>query len=412
MAGACSPAGSDMGARDRTSSCSRLARASAGLLLAAAPCACARSEAIPAGPRLLCEEPTHDFGIVWEGTLLEHEFRLRVAGSEDLVVNHVRADCGCTVAELLSVGEGISAPDSPIHMGTPLAPESELRLRVRYDTRGRRGDVPRQIRVYGNQAEGSTVLTLEADVRPWLVVDPDRPIVVQALAKEGAEASLRVESAVGERFGLAPSGEGIPPSVHVEASPVDDPVDGRAQAWNVRVRVEPGLAIGTHRFPIHLVSDVARPAAPEHPERGFFSVAPVLAVQVQGPVALSDEQVVFGVIGADELVARTVRVSSKDRGFGFPEPKVRFEPLRETDLDLASSSRIRVRAVEGSSAWDIELSFDGLTEGPSGNLLGVLVVETGHPDVPLLKAQVHVTRLAPAQRATRSPASTRAGDAH
>ena len=51
-------------------------------------------------PRLVCEQPTFEFGELDESAVVEHEFVLRNAGTAPLNITSVRAACGCTVASL------------------------------------------------------------------------------------------------------------------------------------------------------------------------------------------------------------------------------------------------------------------------------------------------------------------------
>ena len=49
---------------------------------------------------LRCAEPSVDFGQVWEGEILSHEFVFDALGPTSVTIEAVKADCGCTVAWL------------------------------------------------------------------------------------------------------------------------------------------------------------------------------------------------------------------------------------------------------------------------------------------------------------------------
>jgi hypothetical protein len=51
-------------------------------------------------PRILCEEPTFDFGSRDASETVDHTFVLRNTGTADLEIKSVQPACGCTTAEL------------------------------------------------------------------------------------------------------------------------------------------------------------------------------------------------------------------------------------------------------------------------------------------------------------------------
>jgi len=51
------------------------------------------------GPRLRCDQPTYDFGTVWDGDKIEHAFLVRNDGDNTLEILTVQPTCGCTLAK-------------------------------------------------------------------------------------------------------------------------------------------------------------------------------------------------------------------------------------------------------------------------------------------------------------------------
>ena len=86
-------------------------------------------------PRLVCEQPSFDFGSVYEASVVEHEFVVHNAGSAPLSIANVRASCGCTVASL---------QDSIV------APGTQTVIRTRLSLQGRRGHQSKSITVQSN----------------------------------------------------------------------------------------------------------------------------------------------------------------------------------------------------------------------------------------------------------------------
>lgn len=76
-----------------------------------------------AGPRIVVEPATHDFGTAAQNKTLTKEFTLKNAGTEELVVGDVSTTCGCTVAQLST--KTLKPGDS-----TPLVVNLETRTAV------------------------------------------------------------------------------------------------------------------------------------------------------------------------------------------------------------------------------------------------------------------------------------------
>jgi len=348
--------------------------------------------ATSAGP-LAVERPLRDFGEVWEGAVLEHEWT--VAVREDLALNEPSTDCGCTLALLEREGPSGRAPYAP---GDPLAAGDRLHLRVEYDTRGRQGPSGRKV-VLTSPSGASLLLRVEADVRPWLVAEPQRLAFERVREGEGAEREILVRSASGEPFGLVATRRALPD--WVEVTPTPEGGDGtRAPVWRVRVRLLADAPRGTYGYPIELVSDVHHGGSSDGGTRAH-AVAPTWPLQVVGPVALSTPSLDFGVVHPDEVVSRTLRLEGFEPGFSLAAAGARLEPLRsgsatgeegEPPFLLQRTARVRVLP-ERDGAREIEVTLDGLDPELQGSFLARLVVDTGHPAIPRLEALVRGVRL-------------------
>ncbi len=366
------------------------------LLLGGAAAGCAEDAARTG---LACPAPAFLFGAVYEGAVLVHEFALEVRG-EPLSIRAIDSDCGCTLARLERIGA--AGAREAVELGAALEPGTRLFLAARYDTRGKRGPTQRSIQVRadplhgGPAADGAPlVLTLAAVVGPWLVAEPDELGYVRLAEGESGERSFRVRSVAGESFHLSATRRGIPDALGIDLAPEEPDGAGRARAWRVRLAMGSELPRGVHSYPIELVSDVENPdgAPGEDGARARHALAPALGVEVLGPVSLSPPSVVFGVVGADETVARTVRLECHDPGFVLAEPKARVEPLRaEEPFPLGRTASVRTRPVAGQNAWEIEVLLGGLDEAVTGTFLARLVVDTGHPTLGRLEAPISGVR--------------------
>jgi hypothetical protein len=321
-----------------------------------------------------------DFGRVFEGAVLTHEWRLTARGA--LLVRETKSDCGCTVAGLTRESAGV---ERPFQAGETLAPGEVLRVKASYDTRGRIGPAERTITLLTGQ-DGVVPLRLAADVHRWLVCEPDTLPFLRVLEGESREVAFEVRSLGGEPFGLAPTGRAIPPALTLTPTALAPDASGRSNRWRVVARLGADAPRGTHSYPLELASDVPIPGT----ER-VHTVAPAWNLQVLGPVALSSPNLEFGLVGAGETVAKSVRLESFDPGFVLAEPRARLEALRKDEpFPLGATAQVHLHA--RGAAYDIEVTLAGLAPEVQGNFLARLVVETGHPRLATLEALVRGVR--------------------
>lgn len=354
--------------------------AAALLALSALAQACSgRTAEEPVGAHLVCEEDEVDFGPVFEGDLLEHEFVFEVVGEGLEAIETVRADCGCTLAQLQV--EDAEGTLRPYENGSPLTSGSRVHVQVSYNTRGKHGKAPRTITLYA--AEGAVTARVLADVSPWLRVEPEFSDLGILRETESAQTSFEVASAVGKSFRLSHLARALPPQVAVQLTPLD--ADGRpgeapARRWRVDVRLGVGMPRGSHIYPIELRTDqFHRHGAP-------ILATPQLTVQVVGPVSLTPGSLAFGIVPPRSDVSRTTRYVVRDPDLPLVRPTLRLESVRPAGLDLASHATLRVLDVPGERAFDLRVTLSGLEPLPQGNFFGRLVVETGLEREPSLEA--------------------------
>ncbi len=111
----------------------------------------AMSVACVGAPQLEVSELVYDFGVVIEGTEVEHDFLLTNRGDEDLVILSVTATCGCTTTSLST---------------STLPPLREVRLSVQLSTVGYGGaSVEKHVTIKTNDPQApQAVLALRGTV--------------------------------------------------------------------------------------------------------------------------------------------------------------------------------------------------------------------------------------------------------
>lgn len=193
-------------------------------------------EPAPAGgpaPRVTVAAPVHDFGAVEQGTVVEHVFRLKNAGTAPLRVDHVKGTCACTVG--VATGEAIP-------------PGEEAWVTMRLDTATLAGRTSKTATVYTNDpATPYLGVSLTGEVLADLVV---RPATVY-VGRVRRDAVVRRELAVaaGRPGGTATVASVEPGSPRVRAW-LEAAADGGA---GQRVVVEVNAAAAPGRFSDDLV---------------------------------------------------------------------------------------------------------------------------------------------------------------
>ncbi|MEM7308716.1 MAG: DUF1573 domain-containing protein [Planctomycetota bacterium] len=335
---------------------------------------------------IVCTADVHDFGRVWEGSEVAHEFILTAGGEAPLILVSVRPDCGCTLAHIEVLND--DGTRTEYEMETPVEPGTKLALAATYDSKGRDGHQSRTIKVYGNIAHGVREMKLQADVRPFLKVEPR----IQSLGKlsqlESATTDYVVKSVGGERFSLKPTRKGLPDELTVAVEPVDPDDDGRATSWKIVANLGIGMPKGIRSYTLDLETDLVNRQAAPRPDgkESHFVISPMVNAMIVGPVAALPQNINFGMVSAGQTVAKTVTLESHDPGFSMPEPTVEVKAYREgASLAFADTLRITKRPSEEKNGWEIELLLEGLGEEVGRSFLGKLVIDTGHPDEPQLE---------------------------
>ena len=109
-------------------------------------------------PVVAVEEPVFDFGDIFQGDAVTHEFRFRNDGDAPLVIDRVKSSCGCTA---------VLAADKTVPPGQSSA------LTARFDSGRFRGNVQKLIYLYSNDpARPMVQLKVKANVIPILDIEP------------------------------------------------------------------------------------------------------------------------------------------------------------------------------------------------------------------------------------------------
>lgn len=175
-------------------------------LLALAPRARAEdapsSEPAPAepAPRIHCEQRVFDFGEADNSTTVHHEFVIENQGDALLTIAEVRADCGCTVADLSS---------------KEIEPAGRATLSANLKLQGRIGRQVKSIHLFSNDpAQPTFSVTLEGTATSLVSIEPARIEARGTAAEPLVAQTVTVKSALSHPLRITQVNAGHP---HVDA---------------------------------------------------------------------------------------------------------------------------------------------------------------------------------------------------
>ncbi|GAA4470676.1 hypothetical protein GCM10023189_59770 [Nibrella saemangeumensis] len=103
-------------------------------------------------PKLtFAEKGVYDFGTITEGDTVEHVFKFVNTGDIPLIINNITASCGCTM------------PEWPRE---PIAPGAESSIKVRFNSRSKRGEQYKTVSIFANTDPAITDLQFRVMVNP------------------------------------------------------------------------------------------------------------------------------------------------------------------------------------------------------------------------------------------------------
>ncbi|MCL7986458.1 DUF1573 domain-containing protein [Sphingobacterium sp. lm-10] len=90
-----------------------------------------------------------DFGQIGDGEVVEHTFKFKNTGTEPVIVSRVSTSCGCT---------------TPEYTATPVAPNQEGEVKVRFDSHGQSGKQQKIVTVVSNAKNNIQTVQLKGEV--------------------------------------------------------------------------------------------------------------------------------------------------------------------------------------------------------------------------------------------------------
>lgn len=120
-------------------------------------------------PKLVCNEPLKDFGVVVKGEEVFHSFEIKNEGKADLNILDVRPSCGCTIAESDRV----------------IKPGQTGKVKTKLETKDFKGPITKDITLVTNDPENPQFkLFLKATIKAVVDVLPDANLRFVKLKRE------------------------------------------------------------------------------------------------------------------------------------------------------------------------------------------------------------------------------------
>jgi hypothetical protein len=321
---------------------------------------------------------TRDFGEVWEGLVLEHDFAL--TAHAPLAVSAVNRSCGCTRAELWWEGGG---ERRPYVYGDRLEAGDSLVLEAAFETLGRPGTQHKTLDVLGDWPGGRLTLALDAVVVSYLTASPPEVGVPDSIAGQSRSGRAELRAADGRTFSARVDRTGLPPGLALDLRPLAVDADGRSPVWELLLDVEPELAVGSYRWPIRIATDLtAEGFAPGGPGSRPDCLQGVVRFEHHRRARLEAQprHVSLGLLDAGQLSGQAVRVLALAEDASLDQPQVTLEVALTDGSDLSEHFRAEFdpKGLAGEPA--LQVTCLGLPEGRSGAFRGAVRLGFGRDD--------------------------------
>lgn len=279
-----------------------------------------QAQPAPATPgqaaKIVCENPSFDFGAAEPNSTVEHEYVIKNAGDLTLEIRRVQPSCGCTVAQLSQ---------------QLLKPGETATIKASLNLTGRSGHQEKHIIVESNDPQTPTmILNLRGDVRQDFLITPDRLSPGQIRGDVPVEMDVVFTSGVSQAVHVVKA-QSATTNLLVELSEME-----AGKKYRIHVKTAAPLPPGALDGKIQIFTDY-----PAHP---VFDV-PFNAV-VMGPVVVAPPQILLSA-GITNPVTRFVIIrngtatSVNVLGVESPDPAITTESVKIS----AGITRIQVNNV-------------------------------------------------------------------
>jgi hypothetical protein len=284
----------------------------------------ARELEVEHAPKIVCAEPTYNFGEMENAKDVEHTFILKNEGDLSLEIRQVRPSCGCTVAN-------ISQKTIP--------PDGQAQVSTRLSLRGRQGPQRKTISVESNDPKQPMfVLSLEGAAIEEMRVQPNQLFFGRITSDSSVTGAVEI-TVQGTNVVKVTRTESNTSNLTAttESSP-----DGKF--FRVSVSTQPPLPRGMLRGNVHIETD--------HPKHAAMDIA--VSAFIVGDITFAPEELPV-VEQAGQPASRYILVRS-ETGKKFqivtveaplPSMAYKIQPVRAGGYQVELNNIPSTREVEG-----------------------------------------------------------------
>lgn len=300
-----------------------------------------------AAPKIMFQEIEHDFGKVGPDETVKHTFKFRNEGNETLLIGEIKTTCGCT-GTLLSQNE--------------IPPKGEGFVEVSFHSGRSSGARRKAIFVASNDPEQPTAkLEIAADV---VVPVEVRPRALYWVADRNEKSARAIDLIYSPDIKLnIKTLELSSPAFTATYLPMSE---ADMQGYRINIEYNGTLPLGNFHERLTVTTDNE-----QYPK---FDVA--LRGKVIGPVKVVPDSVALGVIKAETLPTRTIRIFDADKANFTITSVESTSPLIAYELNKDGDS----------NRYIIKISLT--QQPPAGAFSERLSIKTNDPADPVVEVPV------------------------
>lgn len=263
----------------------------------------AAAPAAPAGhaPKIVCEQPTFDFGQTEPGSTVTHDFTIKNGGDLTLQITRVQPSCGCTVAKISS---------------QTIKPGETANITANLNLAGRPpGHQEKHILVESNDPQTPTLLLhMRGDVRQDIQLAPDRLSPGQIRADQVVEMEVLFSTSLATPVQVKDVRTTLP-ALKAEVATVE-----AGKRYKILVKTVPPLAAGPLEGLIQVTTD--------YPNRPVFEVpfnASVMGAITVVPTKIMLDGATKTPVNRPIIVSPGTATNFKILGIESPDPSITVE---------------------------------------------------------------------------------------
>lgn len=302
-----------------------------------------------AAPKLVFEEREHDWGLIEQGKVATHTFRIANSGSDPLTILDVESSCECTVPKVSK---------------NEIAPGGKAQIDVTFDSKRFTGSVTKELTVRSNDPdEPEAILRLYANIKPGILTDPAMVDLGMIPRGGGRTATLRITAADATPFKVLGAVTGLP----FLSARVVTPEGGGAAA-STSFTLEVTAARGGQPGPFTDFLQIAT----THPRTDTLQVT--VKGEVESLFQLTPERLAFGSQRAKKQKLGEVKIVYRGEGSVKFTGASSSTPALQAELKPASGGR--------EATVEVFLT----SEARNGRLSGTITITTdasAQPSIPV-----------------------------